>query len=72
MGNRPSFPTTGEAFRGYVRDSLLRYDLDEEEEEEEEMDEAEPEPDRDADLVAHEARLEDVHEINTDDDEEES
>jgi len=72
MGNRPSFPTTGEAFRGYVRDSLLRYDLEEEEEEEEELDEAEPEHDREADMVAHEARLEDVHEVNTDDDDEEN
>lgn len=52
MGNRPSFPTTGDAFRGYVRDSLLRYDLDDElDDEDEDLEGAEPEHDRDPDAV---------------------
>ncbi|MPZ14761.1 MAG: hypothetical protein GEU73_10135 [Chloroflexi bacterium] len=40
MGNRPSFPATGDTFRGYVRDSLLRYD---EEEDDLDLDEVERE-----------------------------
>lgn len=59
MGNRPSFPTAGEAFRGYVRDTLLRYDLDEEEEDEEEIEETEPEPAREPDLAAHDILIDD-------------
>lgn len=59
MGNRPSFPTAGEAFRGYVRDTLLRYDLEEEEEEEEEEFE---EPLREADPRAREMLMDDEDE----------
>ncbi|HZT08454.1 MAG TPA: tetratricopeptide repeat protein [Chloroflexota bacterium] len=69
MGNRPSFPTTGEAFRGYVRDTLLRYELDEEEEEEEEIEEAEP--DREPEMVAHDVSLDDVRDLAPDEEEEE-
>lgn len=43
MGDRPSFPTTAEAFRAYTRDTVVRYDT--EEEEEEAYEEAEVEPD---------------------------
>lgn len=50
MGDRPSFPTTGEAFRGYTRESLVRYDLEDEEEEEEEAEEMEPEHEPQAEL----------------------
>lgn len=39
MGDRPSFPTTGELFRGYTRESMVRVDLDDEDEEEEEEEE---------------------------------
>ena len=71
MGDRPSFPTTGAAFRGYVRDSLLRYDLDEEEEEEDlegGEPEAEHEPVGDADEIA----IDQVHEDAPDEDEDET
>lgn len=69
MGNRPSFPTTGEVFRGYVRDSLLRYDVEEEEDEEEELEEAEH--DREPDAVAEELPIDGVPEgaVADDDDE---
>jgi hypothetical protein len=33
MGDRPSFPTTGESFRAYTRDTVIRYDVDEEDDE---------------------------------------
>jgi hypothetical protein len=69
MGNRPSFPTTGEVFRGYVRDSLLRYDLEDEEEEDEEMEEAEH--DREPDAVAEDLPIDEAAEAAADDDEEE-
>ncbi len=72
MGNRPSFPTTGDAFRGYVRDSLLRYDLDEEEEDEDLEGggpEAEHEPDAAGDT--DEIAIDEVHEDAHDDDEDE-
>jgi hypothetical protein len=71
MGNRPSFPTTGDAFRGYVRDSLLRYDLEEEDDDDDDLDETEPEPDRDADMLARDAHLEDARDAAADDDDEE-
>jgi tetratricopeptide (TPR) repeat protein len=47
MGDRPSFPTTGDLFRGYTRESMVRTDFDEEDEEgeeEEEVIEADHEP----------------------------
>lgn len=73
MGNRPSFPTTGDVFRGYVRDSLLRYDLDDEEEDEDE-DSDDHEPDHEPDLSADDAIAEDVrsavHDDGGDDDDE--
>ncbi|MSQ24205.1 MAG: tetratricopeptide repeat protein [Chloroflexi bacterium] len=47
MGDRPSFPTSGETFRGYIRDSLIRYELDDEDDDELEESEAEPEHDHD-------------------------
>jgi hypothetical protein len=53
MGERPSFPTSGDGFRGYTRDSLLRYDLEDEEvddDEELEADGHERERDQDTDL----------------------
>ncbi len=68
MGNRPSFPIAGETYRGYVRDTILRYDL-EEEEEEEEVDETEPEAE--AELVASDVPLDDLPEIPTPDEEDE-
>lgn len=73
MGNRPSFPTTGEAFRGYVRDSLLRYDL-EDEEEEEDLEGGEPEPDHEPDAVGDtdEIAIDEVHEDAQDEDEDEN
>ena len=49
MGDRPSFPTSGDGFRGYTRDSLLRYDLDDEDLEDEEELEADHDHDRDRD-----------------------
>jgi len=75
MGNRPSFPTTGDAFRGYVRDSLLRYDLDDElDEEDEDLEGGEPEHDRDPDAVAEaesdDAGLGNGHDEPHDEDEE--
>ena len=71
MGNRPSFPTTGEAFRGYVRDSLLRYDLDEEEEDEDlEGGGAEAEHEPDAAGDTDEIAIGEVHEDAHDDDDE--
>ncbi|MBM2810170.1 MAG: tetratricopeptide repeat protein [Chloroflexi bacterium] len=69
MGNRPSFPTTGEAFRGYVRDSLLRYELDDEDEDLEETDQ---EPDHDVEMSADEVPLDharDARDARVDDDE---
>jgi len=73
MGNRPSFPTTGDAFRGYVRDSLLRYDVDEEEEDED-LEGGEPEPDHDADPVGEtdEIAIDEAHEEAHDEDEDEN
>lgn len=73
MGNRPSFPTTGDAFRGYVRDSLLRYDVDEEEEDED-LEGGEPEPDHDADPVGEtdEIAIDETHEEAHDEDEDEN
>jgi hypothetical protein len=71
MGSRPSFPTSGDAFRGYVRDTLLRYELDEEDEDEEDLDEAEPEPDHDADVVARDVVIDEVQDMNPDDEDEE-
>src|SRR5439155_17084239 len=73
MGSRPSFPTTGDAFRGYVRDSLLRYDIDEEEDEDDDLDE--PSAEHEPDLVAEDVAVEDVRgaapdDIEDDDDEE--
>lgn len=66
MGDRPSFPTTGETFRGYTRESLVRYDLEDEEEEEEEEEEAallgsghEPEHELEARRISPEALIED-------------
>jgi tetratricopeptide (TPR) repeat protein len=67
MGNRPSFPIKGETYRGYVRDTLLRYDLEEEEDEDEEIEEAEPE----ADLVASDVQLDELPEIPSHDEEDE-
>lgn len=75
MGNRPSFPVTGDVFRGYMRDSVLRYDLDDElDEDDEDLEGAEPEHDRDPD-VAGEADSDDAaigngHDEPHDDDEE--
>jgi hypothetical protein len=59
MGNRPSFPAAGDAFRGYVRDTLLRYDFEEEEEDEDELDEAEHEAAKEPDLASHDHLAED-------------
>jgi tetratricopeptide (TPR) repeat protein len=72
MGNRPSFPTTGDAFRGYVRDSLLRYDIDEEEEDED-VEGGEHEADHEPDAVGDtdEIAIDEVHEDAPDDDEDE-
>jgi len=70
MGNRPSFPTSGDAFRGYVRDTLLRYELDDEDDDEE-IDETEPEPDREADIVARDVVLEEVQDLDVGEDDEE-
>jgi len=74
MGSRPSFPTTGDVFRGYVRDSLLRYDLDEDEDEDEDELE-EHEPDHEPDLVADDVAPDEVRgavpdDIGDDEDEE--
>lgn len=49
MGDRPSFPTSGDGFRGYTRDSLLRYDIDDEDLDEDEDMDVEREPDHDVD-----------------------
>jgi tetratricopeptide (TPR) repeat protein len=63
MGNRPSFPTTGDMYRGYTRDALLRYDVDDEgdEDDDDDMDEAEVEADRDPDAIPSDVILEEVH-----------
>jgi tetratricopeptide (TPR) repeat protein len=52
MGNRPSFPVTGEVFRAYTRDSLLRYDADEvdDDDDDDDLDDADHEPERDLDV----------------------
>jgi len=71
MGNRPSFPTSGDAFRGYVRDTLLRYELDDEDDDDDELDETEPEPDREVDAVAQDAASDAAHDLAADDDDEE-
>jgi tetratricopeptide (TPR) repeat protein len=49
MGSRTSFPASGDAFRGYVRDSLLRYELDEDDDDD--LDDNETEANHDVDLV---------------------
>jgi tetratricopeptide (TPR) repeat protein len=49
MGSRTSFPASGDAFRGYVRDSLLRYELDEDDDDD--LDYNVPEANHDVDLV---------------------
>lgn len=68
MGNRPSFPTTGDAFRGYVRDSLLRYDIDEEEDDED-LEGGEPGADHEPDATGEtdEIATDEVHEDAHDD-----
>jgi tetratricopeptide (TPR) repeat protein len=66
MGSRPSFPTTGDVFRGYVRDSLLRYDLDEEDEDEDEELE-EHEPDHEPDLATEDVAVDEVRGAVADD-----
>lgn len=68
MGKRPSFPVAGEAFRGYVREGLLRY------EEEEEEDDGEVEGVEPADVAAEDVAVEGVAraELAEDDEEEES
>jgi hypothetical protein len=73
MGNRPSFPTTGDPFRGYVRDSLLRYDLDDEEDEED-MEGGEPGAEHEPDATGDtdEIAIDEVHEDAHDDDEDEN
>ncbi|OGG46492.1 MAG: hypothetical protein A3F84_21440 [Candidatus Handelsmanbacteria bacterium RIFCSPLOWO2_12_FULL_64_10] len=67
MGDRPSFPTTGEAFRGYTRDSLLRYELEDEDDEDLDDLDVEREQDRDRDTEPEaEADVEtdpDLHEV---------
>ena len=71
MGNRPSFPTAGDAFRSYTRDSLLRYDIDEEEEEEDlEGGEAEAEHEPDVSGDTDEIAIDEVHEDAHDDEDE--
>ena len=73
MGNRPSFPTTGDAFRGYVRDSLLRYDMDEEDDDEEDLEDLEPERAREVDLAPHDVLSDDEPpELALEEEEEES
>lgn len=77
MGDRPSFPTTGDTFRGYTRDSLLRTDFDEEEDED--LDDLDGEHEHDHDVEAEadveaEPDADLVHEVlaaeeNADDDE---
>ena len=59
MGNRPSFPVTGEVYRAYTRDSLLRYDADEvdDEDDDDELDDADHEPERDLDVVSSDAMM---------------
>jgi len=52
MGDRPSFPTaTGDSFRAYTRDTVIRYEVDDEDDDN--FDDAEPElgvePDADSD-----------------------
>jgi hypothetical protein len=69
MGNRPSFPIAGETYRGYVRDTLLRYELDEDEEEEEEVDETEHEAD--TELAASDVPIDDLPEMPANDEEDE-
>jgi tetratricopeptide (TPR) repeat protein len=71
MGNRPSFPTTGDAFRGYVRDSLLRYDIDEEEDEDD-VEGGEPEADHETDAAGDtdEIAIDEVHEEPHEDEDE--
>ena len=49
MGNRPSFPTTAEAFRGYIKD-VFREEEEEEEVAEETLEELEPGPELDLGL----------------------
>jgi len=71
MGNRPSFPTSGEAFRGYVRDSLLRYDVDDDYDDDDDMEESEPEPDREVDATAQDVSIDAVHEMGGDEDDDE-
>jgi len=63
MGNRPSFPTTGEVYRGYTRDALLRYDVDEDvdDDEDDDIEETEIEADRDNDAIPSDVILEEVH-----------
>ncbi|MEA2642919.1 MAG: hypothetical protein QOF51_4313 [Chloroflexota bacterium] len=61
MGDRPSFPSTGEAFRGYVRDSLLRYDLEDDEDDEELSEETEHDVEADHDAAAEDLTMDDVH-----------
>jgi tetratricopeptide (TPR) repeat protein len=72
MGNRPSFPIAGETYRGYVRDSLLRYDLEEDEIEDEETEESEPETEAETDLVASDVPMDDLPELPPNDEEDEN
>jgi len=66
MGSRPSFPTTGDVFRGYVRDSLLRYELDDEDEDEDD-DVEEREQDHEPDISAEDVAPDDVRGAMPDD-----
>jgi tetratricopeptide (TPR) repeat protein len=67
MGNRPSFPIAGETYRGYVRDTLLRYDLEDEDEDDDELEEHEAE----ADIAASDVALDELPEITPAPDDEE-
>lgn len=73
MGRRPSFPMAmpPEQFRAYLKDSLVRYDLDEDEDlmEEAEPDaEAEAEPAANADLTLEETPLAEAEAVDDDED----
>jgi tetratricopeptide (TPR) repeat protein len=63
MGNRPSFPVTGDVYRAYTRDSLLRYDADEvdEDDDDDELDDADHEPERDIDVGSGDVLMEEEH-----------
>jgi tetratricopeptide (TPR) repeat protein len=70
MGSRPSFAPSGDVFRGYARDSLLRYELDEDDDDDE-ADEPGMEPDQETELATGDIAIDESQNLAADDEDEE-